>query len=283
LVRAAKGLVLLVCCAIVVIPFLAVISTSLAGRGQLTAAGGYVLWPTHPTLAAYRAILSGGVVSHALLVSVGITVVGTTLSLTCTALLAYSLSRPGSYGHRPLLLLVLFTLLFAPGIIPSYLTVKELGLLNSYWSVILPVMVNGFNVIVMRAFFMGLPQDVVDSARIDGAGEVTILVRMVLPLSRAVLAVIGLFYAVGYWNSFFNAMLYLNDASKWPLQLVLRTYVVNSTPLTADNMSIAGDVAPPQTSLQMAILVISLIPILLIYPFLQRHFAKGILVGAVKG
>jgi putative aldouronate transport system permease protein len=282
-VRLLKGLVLLVCCAVVVVPFLAVVSTSLADEHQIDAAGGYVLWPTHPTLAAYRAILSGGVVTHALLVSVGITVVGTALSLTCTAMLAYGLSRPGSFAHRPLLLMVLFTLLFTPGIIPNYLVVKELHLLNSYWSLILPVLVNGFNVIVMRAFFMDLPADVLDSARVDGAGEVSVLLRMVLPLSKAILAVIGLFYAVGYWNSFFTAMLYLNDTDKWPLQLVLRTYVVDSTPLSTSALNVAGDVAPPQQSLQMAILVLSLVPILLVYPFLQRHFAKGILVGAVKG
>jgi multiple sugar transport system permease protein/putative aldouronate transport system permease protein len=282
-IRVVKAVVLIVCCAVVLVPFLAVVSTSLADRHQIDASGGYVLWPQHPTLSAYRAVLSGGVVTHALLVSVGITVVGTLLSLTCTALLAYSLSRPASFAHRPQLLMVLFTVLFTPGIIPNYLMVKQLGLLDSYWSLILPVLINGFNVIVMRSFFMDLPGDVLDSARIDGAGELRLLVRIVLPLSKAVLAVIGLFYAVGYWNSFFTAMLYLNDTNKWPLQLVLRTYVVNADPLSSNNINVAGDVIPPQQSLQMAILVVSLVPILLVYPFLQRHFAKGVLVGAVKG
>jgi putative aldouronate transport system permease protein len=281
--RLLKAVALLIACAVVLVPFIAVVSTSLADNNQVIAAGGYVLWPTHPTLDAYRAILSGGVVTHALLVSVGITVVGTLLSLLCTTLLAYALSTPGSFGSRPLLLVVLFTLLFTPGIIPSYLIVKELGLLDSYWSIILPVLVNGFNVIVMRSFLMDLPQDVLDSARIDGAGEFTVLFRIVLPLSKAVVAVVGLFYAVAYWNSFFTAMLYINDASKWPLQLVLRTYVVDAAPLGGDSLSLAGDAMPPQQSLQMAILVISLVPILLVYPFLQRHFAKGALIGAVKG
>jgi putative aldouronate transport system permease protein len=282
-VRAVKGLVLLVCCAVVLVPFVAVVATSLADTQQVTEAGGYVLWPKHPTFDAYRAILSGGVVTRALLVSIGITVVGTVLSLVCTTLLSYALASPGSFGSRPLLLTVLFTLMFTPGIIPSYLIVKELGLLDSYWSVILPVLINGFNVIVMRSFFLDLPQDVLDSARIDGAGEFRVLLRMVLPLSKAVVAVVGLFYAVAYWNSFFTAMLYLNDASKWPLQLVLRTYVVDAAPLGGDGLSLSGDAMPPQQSLQMAILVISLIPILLVYPFLQRHFAKGALIGAVKG
>ncbi|MBO0884917.1 MAG: carbohydrate ABC transporter permease [Mycobacterium sp.] len=281
-VRLLKGLLLLVCCAAVIGPFVAVIATSLADADQVNSAGGLVLWPKHPNLDAYRAILAGGVVTRALVVSLLVTVVGTTLSLTCTALLAYSLSRPGSFASKPMLLAVLFTLLFTPGIIPSYLMVKELHLLNSYWSLILPVMISGFNVIVVRAFFMDLPQDLLDAARIDGAGERSTLFRIVLPLSKAVLAVVGLFYAVGYWNAFFNALLYLSDNSKWPLQLVLRSYVVNNSSLTVDQLSV-GTALPPQPALQMAILVISLVPIAVVYPFIQRHFTKGVMLGAVKG
>ncbi|GHJ37036.1 carbohydrate ABC transporter permease [Streptomyces sp. TS71-3] len=276
--RGAKGVVVLAACALVVLPFLAVVSTSLASPDQVNRAGGFVLWPDHPTLQAYRTILSGATVTQALLVSAGITVVGTLLSLSCTALLAYALSRPGSFGAKPMLLAVLFTLLFSPGIIPSYLMVKQLGLFDSYWSLILPVVVNGFNVIVVRAFFMDLPAELLDSARLDGASEVQTLVRLVLPLSKAVLAVTGLFYAVSYWNSFFTALLYISDTAKWPLQLVLRTYVVGGSEIGSTEA-----VLPPQQSLQMAILVISIVPILVVYPFLQRHFAKGVLVGAVKG
>ncbi|MEV4395870.1 carbohydrate ABC transporter permease [Nonomuraea sp. NPDC049607] len=282
-IRALKGVVLLAACLVVILPFVAVIATSLADQVQINLAGGYVLWPEHPTLDAYRAIFAGGVVSRALFVSLGVTVVGTLLSLTCTTLLAYSLSRPGSFASRPLLLLVLFTLLFSPGMIPSYLIVKQLGLLESYWSLILPVLVNGFNVIVVRSFFLDLPRDLLDSARIDGAGEFQVLRRVVLPLSKAVLAVVGLFYAVSYWNSFFSAMLYLNDSARWPLQLVLRTYVVDNATMGVDNTALTGELPPPQQALQMAVLVISLVPILIVYPFLQRHFAKGILIGAVKG
>ena len=281
--RIGKGILLAICCFTIVAPFVAVISTSFADNGQVNRAGGLVLWPTNPNLDAYRAILAGGVVSRALIISLGITVVGTFLSLICTALLAYSLSRPGSFASKPLLLMVLFTLLFSPGMIPSYLMIKELHLLNSWWSLILPVLVTGFNVVVMRAFFMELPQELLDAARIDGAGELSTLLRIVLPLSKAVLAVIGLFYAVGYWNAFFNALLYINDNSKWPLQLVLRTYVVNNATLGVDQLAIDNTQPPPQQSLQMAILVISLVPIALVYPFIQRHFTKGVLIGAVKG
>ena len=281
--RGLKAVVLIAICAVVVLPFVGILSTSIASRAQITKAGGFVLLPDSATLSAYRAIFAGGVVTRALVVSVAITVVGTVLSLTCTALLAYSLSRPGSFAHKPMLMIVLFTLLFAPGIIPAYLVVKQLGLLNSYWSLVLPTAINAFNVIVMRAFFMGLPHELLESARIDGAGELTILRRLVLPLSRAVLAVIGLFYAVSYWNAFFNALLYMNDTTKWPLQLVLRTYVVNNAPIGVNQLAGSGEALPPQQSIQMAILVISIVPILLVYPFLQRHFAKGVLTGAVKG
>ncbi|TDE89673.1 carbohydrate ABC transporter permease [Occultella glacieicola] len=281
LMRGSKGLLLMLCCAVVIVPFLSVVSTSLASPAEVTAAGGYVLWPSQPSLDAYRAIFAGGVVTRALLVSVGITVVGTTLSLACTTLLAYSLSRPGSFGSKPVLMIVLFTLLFSPGMIPMYLLIKQLGLLDSYWSLILPGLISGFLVIIMRGFFLDLPGELFDAARIDGANEVQTLLRIVVPLSKAVMAVVGLFMAVAYWNAFFSALLYINDTDKWPLQLVLRSYVVNDTPVGAEGF--VGEVAPPQQSLQMAILVVSLIPIVLVYPFLQRHFAKGMLIGAVKG
>jgi len=281
--RAAKGLVLLICCAAVVIPFVGILSTSLASREELTNAGGFVLFPSSISFDAYEAILSGGVVTRATLVSVFVTLTGTVLSLTATTLLAYGLSRSRSTLHRPFLMIVLLPLLFTPGIIPSYLVVQNLDLLDTYWALILPVLVNAFNVIVLRAFFMELPGEIIDSARIDGAGDFTILWRIVLPMSKAVLAVIGLFYAVAYWNSFFSALLYINDQAKVPLQLVLRTYVVNQSQLGVDQLGAAGEQLPAPQALQMAILVLSIIPILFVYPFVQRHFTKGVLVGAVKG
>lgn len=281
--RAVKAVVLLACCAAVILPFIAVISTSLATREQLTRSGGLVLLPDQVSFAAYKSILTGGVVTRAALVSVFITGVGTVLSLTGTTLLAYGLSRRGSFAHRPLLMIVLFALLFTPGIIPSYLIVKSLGLLDTYWSLTLPVMINAFNVIILRAFFMELPEEVIDSARIDGAGDFAILWRIVLPLSKGVLAVIALFYGVAYWNSFFSALLYINDVAKVPLSLVLRTYVVNQTQLGVDQLGAAGENIPPQEAIQMAILVLSIVPILIVYPFVQRHFTKGVLIGAIKG
>ncbi|MET8824436.1 carbohydrate ABC transporter permease [Streptomyces sp. NPDC004610] len=282
--RATKSVILLICVILVLLPFLAIISTSVAGSTQVTEAGGYVLWPRDITFGAYSALLSGGLVSQAMLVSVGVTVVGTALSLVCSIFLAYGLSRPGSFGHQPVLMLLLMSMLFVPGVIPSYLMVKQLGLINSYGALILPGLINAFNVIVLRSFFMGLPQELIDAARIDGASEMKILLRIVLPLSKASVAVIGLFYAVTYWNAFFNAMLYINDTAKWPMQMVLRTYVVNNAQLSGGQVDVAaGAPIPPVQSLQAAILVLSILPIVVIYPFLQRHMNKGVMVGAVKG
>ncbi len=179
-----KAVTLVIACALVLLPFLTVVSTSLADQKQITSAGGYVLWPNNASFTAYRAILEGGVVTRAMVVSIGITVIGTLISLICTGALAYALSRPGSFAHKPMLMIVLLTLLFSPGIIPVYLMVKEVGLLDNYLSLILPVAVSGFNVIVVRAFIMALPKDLIESAKLDGANEMQVLWRIVMPLSR---------------------------------------------------------------------------------------------------
>jgi putative aldouronate transport system permease protein len=277
----ARAAVLVLVVVMVVLPFLVVISTSLASSDEVTNSGGWVLIPTHPSFAAYRDILSGGVVTHALLVSAGITVFGTLVSLVCTVSLAYVLSRPRFFAGKPLLLLVLFTFLVPPGIIPSYLVVKSLGLLDSYASLFLPVTINVFNLVVVRGFFQALPSELYDSARLDGAREWQMLVRIVIPLSKAVIAVVGLFYAVAYWNSFFTAFLYLNDSSKWPLSAVLRLFVTQGAQLGGANATESASYQAPQT-VQMAVVVLATVPILCVYPFLQRYFTKGVLTGAVK-
>jgi putative aldouronate transport system permease protein len=264
----------------VLYPFLSVLATSLASEPDVIKNGGLVIWPENPTLNAYHTIFAGGVVTRAITVSMGVTVVGTLLSMAATIGMAYGLSRR-IWGGRFFLLLALFTLLFTPGIIPNYLAVKQYGLLNSYASLILPILVSAFNLIVLRQFFMNIPGELLDSAKIDGANDWQILTRIVIPLSKAVLAVVALFYAVSYWNDFFNALIYLNDSSMWPLQLIVRLYVVQGAPLPS-----AGDVAenmPPLQSIQMAVVVVAMIPILCVYPFLQRYFTRGVLSGAVKG
>ncbi|MBF8193978.1 carbohydrate ABC transporter permease [Nonomuraea sp. K274] len=282
LTQSAKTVILTAIVMIVVAPFWVVVATSLATTEEITRNGGWVLWPQHWTLEAYREVLSGGIVTHALVISVGVTAVGTAASLIATILLAYALARPGVFGGKPIMLLILFTFLFPPGMIPAYLVVQQLGLLDNLGSLVLPVLVNAFNLVVMRGFFQGIPEDLHNAARLDGAGEFRVLTRIVLPLSKAVVAVVGLFYAVGYWNAFFNAVLYLNDASGWPLQPVLRLYVIQGAQL-ADSAaaSDAGTFTAPQ-SIQMAALIIATVPILLVYPFLQRYFVKGVLTGSIK-
>jgi putative aldouronate transport system permease protein len=279
----AKATLLTVICVVVIYPFITVLATSFATEAEVARNGGLILiWPAEPTFNAYRTIFQGGLVTRALMVSVGVTVVGTLVSLSTTTALAYALSRPIFLG-KPILLLALFTLLFTPGIIPNYLVVKQLGLLNTYAALILPVMISAFNLVVMRQFFMAIPQELIDSAKIDGAGDLRILLKLVLPLSGAVIAVVALFYAVAYWNAFFNAMLYLNDTSMWPLQLVLRSYVLQGGSLPGATTATDESGAPPVEALRMAVLVIALVPILVVYPFLQRYFTKGVLTGAVKG
>jgi putative aldouronate transport system permease protein len=279
--RLLRGVALIVCCLLVVLPFLGIVSTSLAGEKQLNANGGFVFLPTSIDLTAYRAVLSGGVATQAIVVSIVVTLGGTLISLLVSTLMAYSLSVRGMAGRGFFVGLLVASLLFSPGMIPVYLTVKASGMLDSLWALIIPSALNAFNVIVLRAFFMNIPGELIESAKIDGASEWVVLRRIVLPISRAVIAVVGLFYAVGYWNAFFNALLYINDTDKWPLPLVLRTFVINNTQLGTGDL--ATETLPPQPALQMAILVISIVPILIAYPFLQRHFRKGVLTGAVKG
>jgi putative aldouronate transport system permease protein len=287
--KALKAIVLALVVLLVLFPLYVVVLTSFSTQGAVAAAGGLVIVPHGFTVAAYTDLFSGGVVTRSVIVSSGITLVGTLLSVTVTVMAAYGLSRPNSFAHRPLLFLILLTFLFAPGIIPSYLLVQSLGLIDNYAALILPGAVAAFNVVVMRSFFMNsIPQELIDSARLDGASEFRILRSIVLPLSKAVTAVVALFYGVGYWNAFFNALLYLNDNAKWPLQLVLRAYVLQGQAIPGVNQvqqaqanSLTG--AVPTLAIKMAVITLAVIPVLLVYPFVQRHFTKAVLIGAVKG
>ncbi|SCF75780.1 carbohydrate ABC transporter membrane protein 2, CUT1 family [Streptomyces sp. Ncost-T10-10d] len=276
----AKAVAVVVVVLAVAYPLVGVIGTSFASQTDIIKSSGLVLWPDHPTLDAYRTIFTGGVVTRALIVSVGITVLGTLASLLVTVGMAYGLSRRDVTGSRLILMTALFTMLFNAGIIPNFLLVKGLGLYDTYAALVMPTLVSAFNLVVLRSFFMNLPEELYDAAKVDGAGDFRILVRIVLPLSKAVLAVISLFYAVTYWNAFFNSLLYLNDSDKWPLPMVLRTYVLQGQSLNAAS---AGEVLAPQQAVQMAVLVIAVVPILCVYPFLQRYFTKGVLTGAIKG
>ncbi|MFV0126422.1 carbohydrate ABC transporter permease [Streptomyces sp. HMX112] len=279
---AAKALVLALACGAVLFPLWIVVVTSLSSVRTITQAGGLVVVPRGVTLVAYQELLGGGQVTRAALVSVGVTVTGTLVSMTVSVLCAYGLSRGGSVLHRPLLMVLLATMFFGAGLIPTYLLVQGLGLTDTYLSLILPSAVNVFNILVLRSFFMGVAPELIDSARIDGAGDARILWRIVMPLSRAVLAVIALFYAVGYWSAWFNASIYLSDQDMMPLQNVMMQLVLKQERPTGLAQAInTGHLSP--LSVQMAVMVLALVPVAVLSPFVQRHFRKGMLTGAVKG
>ncbi|KNC20210.1 ABC transporter permease [Arthrobacter sp. RIT-PI-e] len=279
--RAGKVIILVMVVLAVLGPLYTIVLTSISSQATITRAGGLVLIPGEISFAAYQQILDGGVVTRAVLVSVGVTATGTFISMVVSILCAYGLSRPGSFAHTPILFTLLITMFFSAGIIPAYLLVSGLGLINSYWALILPGAVSVFNIIILRGFFMGIDKGILESARIDGASEWRTLSQIVLPMSKAVTAVIALFYGVGYWNAFFNAVLYINDSAKNPLQVVLRSYVLQGVSVPGQVDVGTGAAAGP--ALQMAVIVLATIPILLVYPFVQKHFTKGVMIGAVKG
>jgi putative aldouronate transport system permease protein len=284
--QATKGVVLLTVLALVVVPLYSVVLTSLSDQASINLAGGMVMVPHNLTLESYRQIFSNDLILHSVIVSTLVTLIGTALSMLVTILCAYGLSRRGSFGHRTMLMLLIITMFFSGGLIPTFIVVSALGGYDSYWSLILPSAVSVFNIIVMRGFFMNTAQDLIDAARIDGASEWRTLWSVVLPTSRAVVAVITLFYAVGYWNSFFNALLYLPDNNQWPLQMIVYTYTLLGSLTPGSGITggqISGTQALAPLSIQMAVVTLTLIPILVVYPFVQRHFVKGMLIGAIKG
>lgn len=281
-----KGATLALVVAAVLVPLWIVALTSVSTPGAIGRAGGLVIWPDGVTFSAYRLMLENGAVTRALLVSLGITGVGTAISLVVSVLCAYGLSRSGSLGHRAILMVLIITMFVSGGLIPTYLVVTGLGGYGQYWALILPSAISVFNILVLRAFYSGTSAELIDAARMDGANDWRILWSVVLPTSRAVTAVVTLFYAVGYWNSFFNVMLYMpTDSTKWPLQYVLLEYVNYGMNMPGSVNSGFGT-AHAQTaplSLQMAVVVLTLVPILMVYPFMQKHFKTGVLTGAVKG
>ncbi|AUY54733.1 carbohydrate ABC transporter permease [Streptomyces sp. CB01881] len=284
--QTAKGLTLGGTLAVILVPLWIIVLTSFSTPGAVNRAGGLVIWPDGPTTETYRQMLSDSTVVRALMVSLGVTVVGTVVSMAISILCAYGLSRSRSFGHRFVLMLLIVTMFVSGGLIPSFLVVTELGGYGQWWSLILPSAVSVFNILVLRAFYQDTSSELIDAARMDGAGEWRILWSVVLPTSRAVTAVTALFYGVGYWNSFFNVMLYMpTDSEKWPLQYVLLTYVNRGIGLpgsvNAGFGSTQAQTAP--LSLQMAVVVLTLVPLVIVYPFVQKHLRTGVLTGAIKG
>ncbi|MBP1991700.1 carbohydrate ABC transporter permease [Paenibacillus eucommiae] len=268
---------------ITLLPFIYIIAASLAAPEEVLTKR-FMLFPSKFDFSAYQYILSTNTILKSLWVSISLTAFGTLFNLILTSLMAYPLARRDFGKRRIILLLVVFSMIFNGGMIPTFLVVKSVGLIDSYMSLILPTAISAFYLIVLKNFFQQLPDGLEESAKIDGCNDLQIFYRIVLPLSKPALATIGLFYAVDHWNSYFNAILYINDTAKWPVQVLLRQIVIMSQGGIGDSTQFADNFTmPPPVTIKMAVIVVSMIPILCVYPFLQKYFTKGIFLGSVKG
>ncbi|MGG1550829.1 carbohydrate ABC transporter permease [Paenibacillus ferrarius] len=245
--------------------------------------GGFLIWPEQFTLDAYKEIFRSPRIPQALKITVFITVVGTLLNMVVTTLLAYPLSKKFVPGRNFILMALVFTMMFSGGIIPLYIMVRSLGLYDTVWAMVIPGMVSTFNLLIVKTYFENLPAEVEEAAKVDGCGDLSTLFRIVLPLSAPIMATIGLFYGVTHWNEYFKGIFYLSDKSLMPMQVVLRSMIQSpnvSTELSLN--SLALDTLPPET-IKMAVVVVATLPLMIIYPFLQKYFVKGALLGSVKG
>ena len=263
-------------------PFLYILAVSISPLDQVMR-GGLILWPEKFNFDSYKLILDNQHFIKALKVTVLLTVVGTVMNLVLTCTMAYPLSKKRLKGRSVILFLVMFTMLFQGGMIPSFLVVKWLDLLNTFWAVIVPVGIYAFNLIILKNFFQSIPEALEESARIDGCSNLGVLWKIVLPLSMPALATFTLFYSVGHWNQFFLSVLYVTDSSLWPIQVVLRQMIIQGSIEEYQAAIANGDIATLPTTLKMAAIIVATIPILCVYPFLQKHFAKGVMLGSVKG
>lgn len=215
------------------------------------------------------------------------TTIGTTVNIIFTLLAGYALSRKDLFGRNAIMLFLVITMFFSGGLIPTYLVVKSLGLLNTMWALILPKAVGLFNVIIAKTFFQqSIPAELLEQAKLDGCSDFTFFVKIVVPLSKAIIAVLGLFYAVGYWNSFFDALIYIADENKYPLQLVLRNILVVQNELASKFISDVESAAVQRRIaelLKYGVIVVASVPLLIAYPFVQRYFVKGVMIGSIKG
>jgi putative aldouronate transport system permease protein len=269
---------------IAVFPLYYVFVISFTDPVEYIRTNGGVVFPTQWSLISYKYILSTDAFVNSIGVSGFLAVVGTVLSLVVTSGLSYTLSRKRLRGRKIMMLAILVTILFNPGIIPPYLLVKDLGLINNIFALILPVLTSGWYVLLMKGFFDSIPVSLEEAASIDGCNDIGIWTKIILPLSMPAMAAFGLFYAVAYWNTFFSAILYMNDFTKWPLQVYLQNMLIDSSTSSGGSAAIemmAEQTIPPET-LKMAAVVVATVPIILVYPFLQKHFAKGAMVGSVK-
>lgn len=267
-----------------IVPFLYVVAGSFATEKELVERAFFII-PHEISFNAYKYIIKDGSIFRGLVNSFFIMIAGTFVNMLFTATMAYPLSKSWLKGRNLVLNIIIVTMLFSGGMIPNYLVVKNLQLLDSYWALILPGAINAFNLIIIKNFFQELPAELEEAAKIDGCTDVGIFVKIILPLSKPALASVGLFYAVSHWNDFFNSLIYLNSTKKFPVQIILRQIVLLAQGATADGSAIdfgAGG-TPPELAVKMAATVVATIPILCVYPFVQKYFEQGVMVGAVKG
>ncbi|MEG0757684.1 MAG: carbohydrate ABC transporter permease [Raoultibacter sp.] len=269
---------------IILYPLLYIVSASFSDP-QAVASGEMLLFPMGLTLEGYEKIFSNQEIWHAFGNSVLYTVVGTSLNLVMTILAAFPLSRKDLRGRKALSVLFTFTMYFSGGMIPLFLMVKTLGLYNTMWSLILPGVISVYNMIVMRSFFENsIPSDLMEASRIDGCTDFSYLLRIVLPLSTPILAVMVLFYGSAHWNQFFSAIIYLRKSEMYPLQVVLRNILLKNIipPEMLNEVSMMGNMQAGEI-IKYGLIIVSSIPMLIIYPFIQKYFVKGLMLGAVKG
>jgi putative aldouronate transport system permease protein len=270
---------LLILIAIVsVFPLMYVLSVSLTPYSEVLRNGGFVVIPKSITLEAYKYLFSMDSIHRSFAVTLFVTIIGTLLNLVITVLLAYPLSKKKLRGRGLFVFLIVFTMMFNGGLIPTYLVVKDVGLLNTIWSMIIPSIVATFNVLIIKTFFEGLPEEIYESARMDGAGEMTVLTRIALPMSVPALMTVGLFYMVSNWNVLFPAVFYITDMKLYPLQLVVRDII-----MATDAVDVQVEVTLPTDTIRMAAVIVASAPIIAVYPFLQKYLIKGMVLGALKG
>ena len=272
---------------IVLIPLLNVVASSFSS-GAAVQAGKVGIIPVEPTLDAYIEVFQYGDVWIGYRNTIYYTVVGTLLNIVFTVLMAYPLARADLKGRGVIMKLLVFTMMFSGGLIPNYLLVKDLNLLNTPWALWLPGLISVYNVIVMRTFFQTtIPKELLEAAQIDDCTNRRFLWSVVLPLSKTILAVMVLLYAIGHWNSYFNAMLYISDKQKWPLQIFLREILIanqiDMTSMTGSSVQEMMRRQELQTLLKYALIVVASVPVLVVYPFVQKHLVKGVMIGSVKG
>ncbi|WP_127587735.1 carbohydrate ABC transporter permease [Paenibacillus koleovorans] len=274
--------VLIVCSVSAVLPILYIVAGSLAAPSEW--AKGFVLVPTKLSLQSYEFIFSTGTIVRALLVSASITVAGTLFYLGISVLTAYPLAQRDLQFRGVLLFLVVFTMMFDGGLIPKFLVVKAVGLLDSYASVIIPGALSAFSLIIFKTFFQNIPYELKEAARIDGCHELVVLTRIMIPLSGPILATFTIIFGVAHWNAWFDAVLYISDPSKWPVQTVLKQVIASSKAGSlGDSSAMQEEFVFIPNSVKMATITVATLPILLIYPLLQKHFMKGLYLGSVKG